>query len=241
MTIFADHPDPNGLVRVNKQKIMMINPVSGIRDPESVKNIIFDFGGVICPIDPQITILKFKEFGPPKPGRERSPEETAREFGLLVGELETGRISPEQFRQAIRDFYLHPLSDEQIDDAWNALLLEIPAPRIHLLEKLRQHYRIFLLSNSNRIHYDCYAERFRREFGYPGFDALFEKAWFSFRIGLSKPGREIFEYVLADGAISPRETLFIDDTQIHVNGAELTGIQGYHLKDGQDILALFRE
>jgi len=218
---------------------MTLHPAPGIRHPASIRNIIFDFGGVICDLDIDLTKKKFNEFGPPKDSANVTPEEAGKAFGLLVEALETGRISPTGFRNSIRDHYLRPPSDRTIDDAWNALLGDIPEHRIRLLEKIRGNYRIFLLSNSNKIHYDHYLKRFNEKFGYEDFDAVFEKAWFSFNIGMKKPDREIFEFVLAQHNIAPNETLFIDDTIMHVEGAAATGIVGYHLKPGEDISALF--
>jgi glucose-1-phosphatase len=220
---------------------MRFNPSSVIRHPLSVKNIIFDFGGVICDLHIQRTIEKFKEFGPVKEDRAVSKEESDKAFGNLVEQLESGMISPSVFRQTIREHYIRPVSDEMIDDAWNALLGEIPEVRIRLLEHIRNYYRIFLLSNSNQIHYDFYVKRFTEKFGYPDFDGLFEKAWFSFRIGMKKPDPGIFEYVLAEKSLLPGETLFIDDTLMHVQAAELAGIQGYHLKPGETVTDLFSE
>jgi FMN phosphatase YigB (HAD superfamily) len=218
---------------------MTLHPASGIRHPESIRNIIFDFGGVLCDLDIDLTKKKFTEFGPPRDGAAIPPEEAGKAFNLLVEHLETGRIAPAEFREAIRDHYLKPLSDEAINDAWNALLGDIPEHRIRLLEKIRGNYRIFLLSNSNEVHYDCYLKRFTERFGYKDFDTIFEKAWFSFNIGMKKPDREIFEFVLAQHNIIPQETLFIDDTLMHVEGAAATGIRGYHLKPGEDISTLF--
>ncbi len=205
----------------------------------SIRNIIFDFGGVICDIDPRFTVEKFKAFGPAKEGRPSSPEETGRMFEKLVEVYETGKITSAEFRDAIREHYALPLSDERIDEAWNALLLEIPEGRIRLIEEARKDYRLFLLSNSNEIHYHCYAQRLTDRFGYAGFDDLFEKAWFSYRTGLSKPDPEIFRLVLDHHRLVPSETLFIDDTLKHVRAAESIGIQGYHLKPGEDIRDLF--
>jgi putative hydrolase of the HAD superfamily len=134
------------------------------------------------------------------------------------------------------------VSDASIDKAWNALLLDIPPERIRLLEQLRNHYRIFLLSNSNKIHYDQYVSDFRATFGYNDFDALFEKAWFSFNIGLKKPHRVIFDYVAEHSNLVPAETLFIDDTLMHVQGAAEAGLHAHHLRisEGESILKMFK-
>jgi glucose-1-phosphatase len=210
---------------------------SEIVNPKSIKNIIFDFGGVICNIDVNLTRQAFMDLGLKK----FDTGKTITGSTGLFEDLETGAVTPQHFRNELKIFFETPVTDEQLDLAWNRLLLDIPEPRISLLEEIRKHYRIFLLSNSNEIHYLCYLEQFRKQFGYSDFEALFEKAYFSFRIGLKKPSPEIYRYVLQNSRLDPSETLFIDDTLIHVEGAENAGIHAYHLAidRGEQITDLF--
>jgi glucose-1-phosphatase len=208
---------------------------------DKIKNIIFDFGGVICDLDIARTVEKFKEFGPVKPGEIVSKEESDLRFAKLVEHFEKGDISSEEFRESIKNHYETTPSDAVIDDTWNALLAGIPAQRLQLLEEIRSRYRIFLLSNSNEIHYQHYLEEFRMKTGIQDFQDLFEKAYFSFMIHLSKPGKEIFEFVLKDSHLKPSQTFFIDDTIKHVETARNLGIRGYHLdiQNGEQVTDLF--
>jgi len=217
----------------------MLQLKSSVADKHLIRNIIFDFGGVICDLDIGKTVEKFRAFGPPKPEFSANREEQDHLFELLVEQFEMDRITPQQFRQAIRDHYISEPSDETIDETWNAMLTGIPAERVRLLESLRNDYRIFLLSNSNRIHYRKYTSDFHEKYGYPDLDALFEKAYFSFRIGTIKPAIEAFKFVLEHSRIDPAETLFIDDTLKNAEASTQLGIVGYHLKDGEDISDLF--
>jgi putative hydrolase of the HAD superfamily len=218
----------------------MLQLVSHIPNHKSIRNIIFDFGNVICDIDISLSEQKFKEFGPAKTFSTGPREPQSLSFGKLVDQLEKGNITSREFRDAIREHYLSAPSDEAIDEAWNALLLDIPRNRIRMLEKIKDHYHIFLLSNSNEIHHRKYLHDFQREFGYRDFNELFEKAWFSFQIHLKKPDKEIFEFVLSDSGLLPVETLFIDDTLIHIESARRIGINGYHLQQDTEIRDLFR-
>jgi len=208
---------------------------------DQIKNIIFDFGGVICDLDISRTERKFREFGPVKAAEKVSKEESDRRFARLVEQFETGKISSQEFRDIIRNHYQTPPTDEMIDETWNALLVSIPVERIRLLESIRNQYRIFLLSNSNEIHYQHYLQDYRIKTGLQDFQDLFEKAYFSFMIHLSKPGKEIFEYVLNDSRLDPTQTLFIDDTLKHVETARNMGIKGYHLQihNGEKITDIF--
>ncbi len=202
-----------------------------------IKNIIFDFGGVICNIDAKLTQKAFMELGL----KNFSPERAIADSKGLFEEIETGAITPQHFRDELRKYFLNPVTNDQIDAAWNALLLDIPEPRIRLLESLRTRYRIFLLSNSNEIHFRKYDDDFTSQFGYNGLDGFFEKAWFSFRIGRKKPDPEIFRHALKQAGLNSPETLFIDDTLVHVESARTVGIHAYHLNisRGEQIMDLF--
>jgi len=215
----------------------MVRLILRISNNKLIKNIIFDFGGVICDLDIKRTEKKFFEMGL----KSFDTDYSVSERDDLFRKLESGRLPVQEFHDLLRHFFTRPVTDNEIDEAWNALLLEIPVKRVQLLEEIRKWYRIFILSNSNEIHYQKYLSDFRINFGYQDFDKLFEKSYFSFQIHLQKPGREVFEYVLKTSGLKPSETLFIDDSIQHVEGANKTGIIGYHLKtkEGEQITDLF--
>lgn len=205
-------------------------------DPQ---NIIFDFGGVIYDIDFELTIRAFKELGVNNFHELHSTLKQDRIFETL----ETGQISLVDFRNHLREKSGLEISDEAIDKAWNSLLTGFRPERIHLLEKISKHYRIYLLSNSNVIHYEKYRNELEEQFGYENFEQLFDKAWFSHEIGKKKPDSKIFEYILRDRDLNPSETLFIDDLEENVFAGSFAGLTGYFLdlSKGEDILDLFEE
>jgi putative hydrolase of the HAD superfamily len=192
---------------------------------------------VLCNLDIKRTEKRFFELGL----KHFDSDYSVAERDDLFRKLERGDLTPGQFRDSLRKFFTRTVSDEEIDQAWNELLLDIPEERIRLLESIRNRYRIFLLSNSNEIHYIKFLSDFTSRYGYKDFGELFEKAWFSFRIHLQKPSKEIFEFVLSDARLLPEETLFIDDSIQHVTGASRTGILAYHLKikEGEQVTDLF--
>jgi len=210
---------------------------SSIPYAAKIKNIFFDFGGVLCDLDISKTEKRFFELGL----KNFDSGYSVTERDDLFRKLERGAISPQQFRDSLKKFFTRSVSDEEIDQSWNELLIGIPEERIRLLEKIRLNYRIFLLSNSNEIHYNKFLSDFKSRFGYNGFNDLFEKAYFSFQIQLQKPSKEIFEFVLNDSNLAADETMFIDDSVQHVHGAARAGIQGYHLnlEKGEQVTDLF--
>ncbi|MBN1199224.1 MAG: HAD family phosphatase [Bacteroidales bacterium] len=200
-----------------------------------IRNIIFDFGGVICNIDVSITEQAFIELGI----RQFDRAYSVTERDSFFGSFETGKITPHQFREALKPYFDKPVTEEEIDKAWNALLQDIPASRIDLLRTLSPHYRLFLLSNTNEIHYTKYLNDLQATYGVSGFGELFEKAYFSHQIGLRKPFPDVFDFVIHDAGLNRNETLFIDDSPQHIEGARKAGLLAYHLADDEDITVLF--
>lgn len=199
-------------------------------DLRSIKNIIFDFGNVLLNINPSLTASAFKSLGI----KDEADFFGGRSSIELMVKFERGQASSEEFIRAISAAVTSKISDQQIIDAWNSLLLDFPPERIELLKNLGQKYRLFLLSNTNQIHYEAYMYDFQQRYSF-SLDSLFEKLWFSHQIGLSKPDTAIFEYVLKDKSLLPEETLFIDDTLMHVEAARKTGMKAWHLLPGVEI------
>lgn len=204
-------------------------------DLKNIKNIIFDFGNVLLNINPALTAEAFKKLGI----KDESDFFGGRSSIELMVKYERGQATSEEFIQAISASVSDKVTSDQIIDAWNALLLDFPSIRVELLQQLRSDYRLFLLSNTNQIHFEKYTQQFQAIYGYP-LESLFEKMWFSHQIGLSKPDTAVFEFVLKDKNLNPAETLFIDDTLMHVEAARKSGIYGWHLTQGSDVCEILK-
>lgn len=200
------------------------------------KNIIFDLGGVILNIDYNLTIEAFKKLGI----EDFKNVYSKAQQGSLFDDFETGKSSPAEFIEGLLSFTNKSISPDKIIAAWNAMLLDLPEERIDLLATLRKKHRIFLLSNTNIIHYQAYSAYLQSAFGMSDFHSIFEKQYLSFEIGMRKPDREIFELVIRENNLAPAETLFIDDSIQHVEGAKLAGINAIHLTGQSTIIDIFK-
>lgn len=204
---------------------------------EKIRNIIFDYGNVIFEIDfkkAQNALLQL--------GISNAEEFFAHKtHNNIFNDFETAAISPAQFRAGIREAAQNnDITDEQIDAAWNSLLIGVP-PNIHeVLLKVKEKYRTFLLSNNNEIHYKWIVDYLQKEFGMPDNSSLFEKAYYSQQMYLRKPHVEIFEQVLKENNLIPEETLFIDDSPQHLVGAKQAGmhtlLMDRHPRDLEQVL-----
>ena len=188
---------------------------------QEIKNIIFDYGNVIFEIDFKRTQDALFQLGI----KNSTAFFAHKSHHNLFNDFETAAISPAEFRTGIREAAgNNDLTDEEIDAAWNSLLIGVP-PGIHdVLLKVKQRYRTFLLSNNNETHYIYITEYLKKEFNMADNSSLFEKAYYSQHMFLRKPNVEIFEQVIRENGLNPAETLFIDDSPQHIEGARLAGL-----------------
>jgi len=144
---------------------------------------------------------------------------------------EAGRISDEEFLKEIKNLLNTEVSQSELTDAWNALLLRFPPERIALLKELKSRYRLFLFSNTNAIHYKKFSEIYRNAF-HGELEALFEKAYFSHDLGHRKPDLGGYGQIIRENHLDPKLTLFVDDALMNVEGAIKAGLKGLYLPEG---------
>jgi HAD superfamily hydrolase (TIGR01509 family) len=204
-------------------------------DQKKYKNIIFDLGGVILNIDYNLTVEAFKKLGLNDFNQLFSKASQTNLFDAY----EIGQISSEKFIEELQIIIGKNITKKAIINAWNAMLLDLPKERLLLLEKLKKTHRTFLLSNTNEIHKIAYCDYLKNTYELNDFSDFFEKQYLSFEIGLRKPNVEIFDFVVKNNMLKKEETLFIDDSIQHIQGARAYGIDAFHLNNGTSITDLF--
>lgn len=197
---------------------------------QQTKAIIFDLGGVLLNIDFKLSEKAFADLGI----TDFSSFFNQFHSNDLFRRLETG-MDDQLFYDDLRAATGLPLSDEQIKDAWNALLLDFRPESVAVLPQLREKYNLYLLSNTNEIHLQEFQRRY--EAWRPGqvFDDLFDAAYYSHRIGHRKPNASAFEYVLEKHGLNATETIFIDDSINNIEAAQQLGLQTIHLVAGMKV------
>jgi putative hydrolase of the HAD superfamily len=203
---------------------------------KGIENIIFDLGGVLLNIDPKKTIEGFTGLGMKQLIDKKGHTYDDDIFYLM----EQGKVSPEEFRNGVRKLISGEVTDEQIDMAWCAMLLDFPEIRVELLRKLRKEYKIYLFSNTNAIHVSRYQNDFRRHHGFE-VSTLFEIDFYSNEIGYRKPATQAFLEIIRLSGINPEESIFIDDSLPNVEAAIACGMKGYWLEPGLKIEEIFQE
>jgi len=204
-------------------------------DLENVKNIIFDLGNVLLNLDFDASISAFHELGL---SNDLLNKQQAYADPVFYN-LEVGKISPSEFREGVRRILNNSnASDQQIDDAWYAMILDIPKERVESVIRLKENYRIFLFSNTNAIHIDRLKPIFRKANGID-FESLFETAFYSHEINARKPDIEAYQKVIKLANVNPAETLFVDDLEKNIVAAQSAGLKTFWLQKGMEMAELF--
>lgn len=200
-----------------------------------IKNILFDFGGVIVSLNKQQALDRFTAIGFP------NIEDYLNEFrqeGIFL-EYEEGKINREDFCKEFRRLAGNDnITVEDIDQGWLGFLVNIPEYKYELLKELRKKYKVYLLSNTNpSVMGWAMTSDFSPE-GLP-ISAFFDKCYLSYEIGHAKPDREIFDFIIADSGMNPAETLFLDDGKANVEIGSKLGFQTYQANQEEDLRQVF--
>ncbi len=190
-----------------------------------IKNIIFDFGDVFINLDKSATLKALN-----KVGYKEIPE------GLfsLAASYEKGMLDTPSFLESVGKF-LPNSTKEDIIVAWNSIILDFPEKRLQFLQKLAnaQHYRLFLLSNTNELHIKKVISQIGLQ-KYEEFKRCFEVFYLSHCIGMRKPDPEIFRMFITEHDLNANETLFVDDTLEHILSAKRLGFKTWNLIVGKE-------
>ncbi len=198
---------------------------------KNIRHIILDFGGVILNLDYNRTEQAFEALGI----RDFADRYSQLKQNEVFDKLETGRISKEEFVHHLKELVGNNVSDQQVIDAWNAMLLDLPLRRLQILQQLQLHYDTFLLSNTNEIHEEAFNKTLKSLTGFDSMGIFFDKVYYSHRVGLRKPDPEIFNLILEQNGLDPEKTLFVDDSPQHIESAGKLGIQTIFLEPGMTI------
>lgn len=197
-----------------------------------IKNIIFDFGGVLFNIDYKITERALSQL-------MQQPFSFKGVPGLsrTLNQYETGKINTETFIWKIQKKCSEEVQGRDVMTAWNSMLLSIPKVRLEFLVKLRENYKVYLLSNINEMHAD-FADRYiNKNHGIKDWqDRCFDKIYYSHIIHKRKPNKSVYNYVIEDSQIKPDESLFIDDLAQNVNAAKVAGLHSVQHSPADEII-----
>lgn len=197
-----------------------------------IRNLLIDFGVVLIDLDKERCLRAFEAIGIQGLGEFL---QDAHQQGFL-NDFERGLITSSEFCAKVRTHFVcaqKDVPDEEILAAWNRFLVGIPAYKLDRLLRLKEKYRLLLLSNTNEAHWNWSCAR---DFSYKGHrvEDFFHAIYLSFKLHVEKPKPAIFEQVIADSGISPEETLFIDDSDLNCEVGRSFGFHTYTPKPHED-------
>lgn len=188
--------------------------------------VIFDFGGVLLNLDLDSTFRAFADLGIP---------DFKRLFTLYHGspvflDLEIGKVEPKTFAEAIIQEIGRPVPEQEIFDAWNAMLADFRQESLFFVDRLRQIMPTYLYSNTNIIHYEVFQRRISETTPYHHLNDLFLRAYYSHEMGMRKPHPEGYLHILNEQGLKASDTLFVDDNADNIAGAKAVGLMTHHLQ-----------
>jgi putative hydrolase of the HAD superfamily len=174
---------------------------------QTIQTLIFDLGGVLLNLKRENDWLEENLIPNFHPEKLQMLQQNN-----FFNQFEKGKVSEQDFIQQMKNIaFGREISEERIIQHWNKVLLEIPQNRIDLLKSLSEKYKLVLLSNTNSIHLQHIRKYMQQTFNENILEAIFDACYYSHEIGLRKPDKEIYEFVMKDQNMGSGEILFLDD------------------------------
>ncbi|MEG1749160.1 MAG: HAD family phosphatase [Tannerellaceae bacterium] len=195
----------------------------------TIKNIVFDLGGVILDLDRDRAVKRFIEIGV---ADAEQLVDAYEQKGLFL-ELENGTLTAAEFCRKLSDHTGKELTEPMIHDAWMGFVVDIPQQKLDYILALKNDYNVYLLSNTNPFIMAWARDSGFTPAGRP-LTAYFHKLYASYEIGITKPDSRIFDYMRQDAGLNPGETLFVDDGIKNIQAASALGYQTYQPLNKED-------
>lgn len=193
-----------------------------------VRNLMFDLGNVIVDIDIDGAYARIKALF------RHDADEALIQKALL--DYECGKISTELFINRLLSQCDHTVQAIDIIEAWNSMLIDLPAHRLDMLLELRKSYNVALLSNTNALHIEWVHRFVRSRYGVEDFEGTyFDQPFYSHIVGDRKPNASLFRYLIDDAMMIPELTLFMDDVQENLDVAESLGFRTRLVVPGEEV------
>ena len=195
-----------------------------------IKTILFDMGGVVITLAQPQAIERFKALGL-KDAEQRLDAYTQQG---IFGDLESGKITDEDFRRELSVLVGRELTWQECCHAWKGYCGDVPKRNLRKMKELRERgYRVVLLSNTNPYMMSWVMSN---EFDGEGHSLAYylDAAYESYKCGAMKPDAKFFNAVMEGERLIPSETLFIDDGPRNIEAAKALGIQTLLVENGED-------
>lgn len=188
-------------------------------------HVILDLGDVLFRIRSEETW--YREFMFPLIG-----DVDRQAFEALYHTAEHGTISDGEFKQRMEELSGRKFSMEDFENAWNGRLLDMPEVNMEIVLQLSKRYELYLLSNTNRIHWRSWSATIDHKFGWDLFEGAFNHCFYSHDLGVMKPDHRIYDQVhRAMGSPEASDCIFLDDSIANIKAAKAFGWEAVLVDD----------
>ena len=147
--------------------------------------------------------------------------------------VESGKISDEDFFNGIIREYNLDINIDEIKEYYNESNGKYNKEALDLLKRIRDNgNKVFILSNLKEYDYENFIKEISKEY--------YDKFYKSYEIGLEKPDKKIFLFVIKDIGVNPHDILFFDDKENNVNNARELGIDARQV-NAYNLIQYFKE
>ncbi len=182
-----------------------------------IKNILFDFAGVIMNLNLERDTKSLLAVGLPD---WKGCMADAELRNVLLQYL-NGLMTWNDFVPAIKPFCKEDVTEEKLYDAMNDVLDDVPPSRVDWILSLKRKYKVYLLSNISKESWKICKERFEAS-GHT-LEECFDEVFLSYEMQLAKPDDSIYKAVEKATGLVPIETLYYDDTAENIEAGERLG------------------
>lgn len=194
-----------------------------------IKNIVFDFGGVIVDIDRDKAVQAFIKLGlADADARLDKYHQTG-----IFQELEEGKLSADEFRQELGKLCGRELTMEETKQAWLGFFNEVDLRKLDYIQELKNTHHLYLLSNTNPfvMSWACSPEFSSKAIP---LNDYCDRLYLSYQVGYTKPAPQIFDFMIEDANLIPSETLFVDDGASNIQIGKELGFKTFQPENGSD-------
>ncbi len=147
--------------------------------------------------------------------------------------FDAGMISPKEFYLRVSGHLGIALPYRDFVDIWNDIFWE-DQDAIGLARELEGEYRLFLMSNINKLHFEYIIERFKSL-------EIFSEIILSYIVGALKPDMRIYEHARGLAGVDFSKLFYIDDRDDLVREAQALGIDSVRFENAGKLRELLIE
>lgn len=179
-----------------------------------IRAVISDLGKVVLWFDNSVFYRKMTAWSPLSVDEIRELVHKSLEFVEL---FDLGRLTPREFYERV----IGKLGAKVGYDDFMAAYVDvfsINQPVLEIMKRLRGKYRLVLVSNVDVVRFGFIRKKFPELM-------VFDDYVLSYELGVMKPDPAIYRVALEKARALPAESVFIDDMEENIEGAEALGIR----------------